>query len=140
MKSKVVAQMMADLGITKSLSRPHVSNDNPYSESHFKTLKYHPTFPETFGFLQDAREFCASFFNWYNYEHYHSGIALMTPSTVHFGLAHACNASRQTVLDQAFCAHPERFVNGPPKTLELPVAAWINPPDQSLRSAAQEKI
>lgn len=128
MKSKVVAQLMADLGITKSLSRPHVSNDNPYSESNFKTLKYHPTFPETFGSLQDAREFLSSFFDWYNNEHYHSGIALMTPSTVHYGRAHDCSASRQIVLSQAYLAHPERFVNGPPKTLALPTAAWINPP------------
>jgi putative transposase len=128
MKSKVVAQMMADLGVTKSLGRPQVCNDNPYSESNFKTLKYHPTFPEQFGSLQDAKEFCASFFDWYNNDHYHSGIALMTPSTVHYGRAAECTASRQAVLSQAFQAHPERFVKGPPKALVLPAAAWINPP------------
>lgn len=128
MTSKAVALLMADLGVTKSLNRPYVSNDNPYSESQFKTLKYQPTFPESFGSIEDARAFCQRFFDWYNNEHYHSGIALMTPAMVHYGLAENCNRSRQDVLSQAYQQHPERFVRGLPKTLELPKAAWINPP------------
>ncbi len=128
MKSKVVAQLMADLGITKSSSRPHVSNDNPYSEAHFKTLKYCPTFPDRFGSIEDTREFCRHFFDWYNNHHYHSGIALMTPAAVHYGTAEECNRNRQAVLNRAYQLHPERFVNGMPETLSLPVAAWINPP------------
>lgn len=128
MKSKSVALLLADLGVTKSFNRPHVSNDNPYSESLFKTLKYQPLFPRRFGSIQDARAFCKEFFHWYNDEHYHSGIALMTPSTVHRGRAAACNTRRQRVLDKAFARHPERFVKGRPRTLQLPKAAWINPP------------
>lgn len=128
MTSKLVAHLLADLGVTKSLNRPYVSNDNPYSESQFKTLKYQPTFPSRFGSLQDARAFCKEFFNWYNNHHYHSGIALMTPSVVHHGLAAKCNQKRQGVLLTAFKKNPERFVKGYPKTLELPAAAWINKP------------
>lgn len=128
MTSKALALLMSDLGITKSLSRPYVSNDNPYSESQFKTLKYRPSFPERFGSLQDARAFCQQFFNWYNNEHYHSGIALMTPAMVHYGSAEECNRKRQIVLSGAFEKHPERFVNGQPTVLELPQEAWINPP------------
>lgn len=128
MTSKTVAMLYSDLGITKSLNRPHVSNDNPYSESQFKTLKYQPTFPGRFGSLEDARGFCKSFFDWYNNDHYHSGIALMTPATVHFGLAEACNEQRQQILEAAFASHPERFVRGVPRTIPLPEAAWINPP------------
>lgn len=128
MTSKVVAHLMSDLGITKSLSRPHVSNDNPFSESHFKTLKYQPSFPECFGSIQDARLFCSRFFEWYNNEHYHSGIALMTPAKVHYGQAKECNRKRQLVLSAAFEKKPERFVNGSPKVLALPKEVWINPP------------
>lgn len=131
MKSKVVAQLMADLGVTKSLSRPHVSNDNPYSEAGFKTLKYHPTFPARFGCIEDARGFCQSFFDWYNQEHYHCGIALLTPETVHYGKAEQCSTARQTVLNTAFEAHPERFVHGMPIVLKLPEQAWINPPKEA---------
>jgi putative transposase len=135
MTSKTVALLMADLGVTKSLNRPHVSNDNPYSESQFKTLKYQPTFPEHFGSIEDARAFCRQFFDWYNNEHYHSGIALMTPAMVHYGLAESCNRDRQEVLWRAYDAHPERFVRGRPKVLELPTAAWINPPETALVEA-----
>lgn len=129
MTSNTVAQLMAELGVTKSLSRPRVSNDNPYSESHFKTLKYRPTFPECFGSIEDAKAFCSELVAWYNYDHYHSGIALMTPYTVHNGRAQDCNEKRQTVLTSAFRDHPERFVRGQPKTIALPDAAWINPPE-----------
>ena len=128
MTSKAVAFLMADLGVTKSLSRPHVSNDNPYSESHFKTLKYQPTFPKRFGSIEDARAFCIAFFEWYNNEHYHSGIALMTPATVHYGLAEECSRVRQQVLWAAYDKHPERFVRKRPSVLVLPKAVWINPP------------
>lgn len=128
MMSKAVSQLYADLGITKSVNRPHVSNDNPFSESQFKTLKYQPSFPKRFGSQEDARGFCREFFDWYNNEHYHSGIALMTPATVHYGLAEACNEQRQRVLKAAFQQHPERFVRGLPRTIPLPEAVWINPP------------
>jgi len=131
MTSKAVALLLSDLGVTKSLSRPHVSNDNPFSESHFKTLKYRPTFPKRFGSIEDARAFCQIFFNWYNNEHYHSGLALMTPATVHNGAARACNRMRQVVLSKAFEKHPERFFNGRPKVLRLPTEVWINPPPKS---------
>lgn len=128
MTSKTVALLLADLGVTKSLNRPHVSNDNPYSESQFKTLKYNPHFPGRFGSIEDAKVFCKWFFDWYNNEHRHSGIALMTPSTVHYGLAESCSTQRQKVLCEAFKRHPERFVRGLPSTIPLPAAAWINPP------------
>jgi putative transposase len=135
MTSKAVALLMADLGVTKSLNRPHVSNDNPYSESQFKTMKYCSSFPERFGSIQDARAFCQRFFDWYNNEHYHTGLALMTPASVHYGRAKECNAQRQIVLTDAFGRHPERFVGGHPKVLQLPEAAWINPPKQTETSA-----
>jgi putative transposase len=128
MTSKAVALLLADLGVTKSLNRPHVSNDNPYSESQFKTMKYQPNFPRQFGSIEDARGFCQRFFEWYNNEHHHSGIALMTPSTVHYGHAESCNKRRQKVLNSAFMRNPERFVSGNPRTMALPPAAWINPP------------
>jgi putative transposase len=128
MRSRPVALLLADLGIIKSHSRPHVSNDNPFSESHFKTLKYRPTFPARFGSIEDARSFCRSFFTWYNTEHRHSGIGLMTPATVHFGLAPEVQAARAATLERAYAAHPERFVRGMPMPPELPTAVWINPP------------
>jgi putative transposase len=128
MTSKAVALLMSDLGITKSLSRPQVSDDNPFSESQFKTLKYRPSFPERFGSLEDARAFCERLLDWYNNEHYHTGIALMTPSMVHYGSAGEANRQRQIVLSKAFETHPERFVSGCPKVLELPTAVWINQP------------
>lgn len=128
MRSKPVAFLLADLGITKTHSRPHTSNDNPYSEAHFKTLKYCPQFPGRFGCLQDSRSFCQDFFNYYNYQHHHSGIALLTPHVVHYGLDQNTLAQRQSVLDNAFLAHPERFVRKPPLIQPLPLAAWINKP------------
>jgi putative transposase len=128
MKSHSVAQLLATLGITKSHSRPHVSDDNPFSESQFKTLKYHPSFPDRFGSLEDARAFCTSFFRWYNEEHYHSGIALLTPAIVHYGQAAAILAARQATLDAAYAAHPDRFAHRRPSPPTLPTAVWINPP------------
>jgi putative transposase len=128
MKSKLVAELLADLGVTKTHSRPHVSNDNPYSEAHFKTLKYRPDFPARFGALEDARAHTIDFVAWYNHEHYHSGIAYHTPADVHAGRAAAINATRATTLMAAYAAHPERFVHGVPQPQPLPTAAWINKP------------
>ena len=130
MKSKTVAQLLADMGVTKSHSRPQVSDDNPYSEAQFKTLKYCPEFPERFGSPEDARAFCQSFFRWYNTEHHHTGIGLLTPETVHYGRAAEVIEKRRIVLEDAYRAHPERFFNGKPKSQDLPSAAWINRPDQ----------
>jgi len=129
MASKQVAQLLADLGVTKSHSRPHVSNDNPYSESQFKTLKYRPTFPDRFGSIQDARAFCQGFFGWYNFAHHHSGIGLLVPADVHYGRAEQVQAARAEVLTGAYAAHPERFVRKPPEPPALPTVAWINQPD-----------
>jgi len=128
MKSKPVALLMADLGVTKTHSRPHVSDDNPYSESQFRTLKYRPGFPDRFGSIEDARGFCQTFFRWYNHEHHHSGLGLMTPAVVHHGKAADLLLHRQSVLDTAFQSHPERFVRQPPKPPSLPTAVWINKP------------
>lgn len=128
MKSKLVAHLLSDLGITKTHSRPHVNNDNPYSESQFKTLKYCPEFPDRFGSIQDARAFCRPFFNWYNKEHRHSGIALMTPAQVHYGKAQDVLESRSQVLVEAFAKNPLRFKGKLPKPIALPTAAWINKP------------
>lgn len=128
MKSKPVALMLSDLGVTKTHSRPHVSNDNPFSESHFKTMKYRPEFPTRFGSIEDARAFCVDFFQWYNHEHHHSGIALLTPATVHYGLAESVTQARLETLQQAYQLHPERFVKKDPKPPRLPDAVWINPP------------
>ncbi len=128
MTSKPVALMLSDLGVTKSLSRPQVSNDNPYSEAQFKTLKYRPGFPDRFGSVQDARTLCRDFFTWYNTEHRHSGIGMMTPEAVHLGRASEITAARQQTLFAAYGHHPERFVRRPPSPPVLPSAAWINPP------------
>jgi putative transposase len=128
MKSKVVAQLMADLGVTKTHSRPHVSNDNPYSEAQFKTLKYCPAFPDRFGSIEDARSFCQDFFTWYNKEHRHSGIGLMTPEQVHYGLANQLTKHRSTVLKAAFERNPQRFKGKLPQPPEPPKAVWINRP------------
>lgn len=125
-----LALLLTDLGVQPSHSRPHVSNDNPYSEAQFKTLKYHPGYPACFGSLADARAWCQDFFLWYNDAHHHTGIGLLTPSVVHAGQASAVQAQRQAVLDRAFAAHPARFVNSPPVPPPLPTAAWINPPAQ----------
>lgn len=128
MKSKPVAFLMADLGVTKSHSRPYVSDDNPYSESQFRTMKYRPEFPDRFGCIQDSRAFCQQFFTWYNEDHRHSGIAMLAPAVVHFGEAQAALAQRQVVLDAAYRAHPDRFVRQSPKPLPLPSDVWINQP------------
>ena len=132
MISKSVAFLLADLGVTKSHSRPYVSNDNPFSEAQFKTMKYRPEFPDRFGSLEDARSFCADFFVWYNTEHRHSGIGLLTPHDVHYGLAEQRVAARGEVLSAAFAAHPERFVTGAPRPQAPPTAVWINPPKKAL--------
>lgn len=128
MTSKTVAELLMDLGVIKSHSRPYVSDDNPYSESNFKTLKYRPGFPARFGGLEDARVHVASFVPWYNEEHHHSGIVLLTPHDVHYGHGAERIAARQLVLDASYQAHPERFVRGPPQHPPLPTAVWINPP------------
>jgi putative transposase len=131
MRSKPVAFLLADLSITKTHSRPYTSNDNPYSESQFRTMKYRPEFPDRFGCLQDSHAFCQRFFPWYNDHHRHSGIGMLTPAMVHFGQAPAIWKKRQTVLDAAYLAHPDRFVRRPPIPLPLPKEVWINKP-QSL--------
>jgi putative transposase len=128
MRSQPVAFLLADLGVTRTHSRPYVSDDNPYSESQFRTLKYRPEFPDRFGSIQDSRAYCQQFFQWYNQEHRHSGIGLLTPAMVHFGEAEAVLAHRQAVLDAAYQAHPVRFVRRPPKPLPLPTEVWINKP------------
>lgn len=128
MTSKPVAFLLADLGITKTHSRPHVSNDNPYSEAQFKTLKYRPGFPTRFTSMEEARAFCRDFFPWYNTAHRHAGIGLFTPEAVHYGRAAALHAARRQVLARAYTAHPERFVRRAPEPPLLPRAAWINPP------------
>ena len=128
MKSKPVAFLLADLGVTKTHSRPHVSDDNPYSESQFKTMKYRPEFPSRFGSIEDARAFCVKFFDWYNREHRHTGIGLLTPEMVHYGMASEVVAARQKTLDRAYEKHPERFVKKPPTAPDLPGEVWINPP------------
>lgn len=131
MKSKVIAQLLSDLGVTKTHSRPHVSNDNPYSESQFKTMKYRPKYPDRFGSIQDARAFAVDFFYWYNEEHHHSGIGLYTPSDVHYGRVEQIQQDRQATLDAAYKQHPKRFINKPPKAALPPKAVWINPPKDS---------
>ena len=131
MRSKPVAFLLADLGVTKTHSRPHVSDDNPYSESQFRTLKYRPEFPDRFGCIQDSRAFCQSFFRWYNGEHRHSGVGLLTPAMVHYGQAENFQRQRQEVLDVAYQRHPERFVRSAPKPLSLPSEVWINKPVSS---------
>jgi putative transposase len=128
MTSKPVALLMADLGVTKTHSRPHVSNDNPFSEAQFKTLKYRPDYPGRFGCQPDARGWAQAFFRWYNYEHHHSALGLLTPADVHFGRAEAVRAQRQQVLVAAYHKNPERFVKGQPTPPQLPQAVWINPP------------
>jgi putative transposase len=128
MRSQTVAQLLATLGITKSHSRPHVSDDNPFSESQFKTLKYQPDFPERFAGYDPAMDFCGKFMHWQNHEHHHWGLGLLTPAMVHFGQAEKVLAARQAVLTEAHGAHPERFVHGIPQPLQLPGEVWINPP------------
>jgi transposase InsO family protein len=128
MKSKPVAFLLTDLGVTKTHSRPHVSDDNPYVEGIFKTVKYCPEFPDRFGSIEDARAFCLTFFPWYNFEHRHSGIAMLTPDAVHHGRAEQVLEQRQSALAAAYAAHPERFVHGAPTTPSVPTEVWINRP------------
>ena len=137
MTSKPVAFLLADLGVTKTHSRPHVSNDNPYSESHFKTMKYRPDYPDRFGSKQDARIWAEEFFRWYNHQHHHNGLGLLTPAVVHYGQAHQVREKRQRTLQNAFALHPERFVRGLPRPHPLPEAVWINPPLNAKRISAE---
>ena len=128
MTSKPVAMLLADLGITKTHSRPHVSDDNPFSEAHFKTMKYRPDFPERFGEIEDARGYSHDFFGWYNDEHHHAGIGMLTPADVHHGLIDLRVTERQAALDIAFASHPERFPRGRPIAQRPPREVWINKP------------
>jgi putative transposase len=137
MTSKPVAFLLSDLGVTKSHSRPHVSNDNPYSEAQFKTLKYRPEFPERFGCIEDSRSFCQGFFGWYNKEHYHSGIGFLTPEAFHYGHGEQIVKERQAVLMAAYEKHPERFKGKMPKPMNLPDAVWINKPAPAQSEPAQ---
>ena len=129
MRSKPVAFLLADLGVTKTHSRPYTSTDNPYSEAQFKTMKYRPDFPDRFGSIEHARSHSRCFLGWYNDEHRHSGIGLMTPAAVHYGEAHALYTERARILTEAYHAHPQRFMNGAPKPPSLPSAVWINRPE-----------
>ena len=128
MIAKTMSELLVDLGVVKSHSRPHVCDDNPYSEAHFKTLKYRPDFPDRFGSVEDARAWSRPFFQWYNEEHYHTGLGLLTPASVHYGHHQTVQDQRQQILDAAFAAYPERFVRGRPTVQPLPEAVWINPP------------
>jgi putative transposase len=131
MRSKTVAQLLLDLGVTKTHSRPHTANDNPYSETQFKTLKYRPDYPDRFGSIDEARSWSQLFFNWYNTDHRHTGLGLMTPATVHFGRAEKLIHHRHQTLQRAYLRHPERFVKGSPQPLKPPDAVWINKPAPS---------
>jgi putative transposase len=135
MTSKPVAFLLTDLGVTQSHSRPHVSDDNPFSESQFKTLKYRPDFPGQFGSIAAARVHCQTFFGWYNDEHRHTGLGLHVPADVHYGTAEAVRDKRAAVLDEAYLAHPERFVRKPPEPPKLPTGSWINKPDDTEEAA-----
>lgn len=134
--AKTLAQLHADLGVETSLSRPRVSNDNPFSESHFKTFKYAPGYPERFGGYEDSHAWCRRFFPWYNHEHRHSELAYLTPAAVHYGQGEARLAQRHKALQAAHAGHPERFPNGPPRVPVLPEAVWINPPEDRSRVEA----
>ncbi len=136
MTSKPVAQLFIDLGVTRSHSRPHVSNDNPYSEAAFKTLKYAPAYPGQFGSVQDARGYFETFFGYYNHEHRHAGIGLHTPASVHHGTATQVRAQRQATLDAAYQANPARFRGRRPQAPKLPQTAWINQPQEALIQSA----
>jgi putative transposase len=140
MTSKAVALLFSDLGIEGSHSRPHVSDDNPFSESHFRTIKYRPEFPDRFGSLEHARQVCRALFTWYNTEHHHSGLAFLTPAAVHHGRAEEVLDARHRTLLAAHAAHPERFVNGPPRRESLPNAVWINPPEKTTHQDAPDEM
>ncbi len=139
MRAKSVTQLLADLRVTKTHSRPYTANDNPYSESQFKTMKYRPDFPERFDSLDDARTWAREFFGWYNHDHCHSSLGLMTPATVHHGQAEVVRQQRQQVLLAAYAAHPERFVRGVPTPPELPNEVWINKPQADDEGEPQTK-
>ena len=139
MIAKSMAQLLSDLSVVKSHSRPHTSNDNPFSEAQFKTMKYRPNYPQRFGSIEDARTWARAFVSWYNHEHRHTGIALMTPATVHYGRAAQVNEKRQRVLQTAYEQHPERFVNGAPIPPSLPGAVWINPPTTADDGASESE-
>jgi len=134
MQSKSVGQLLVDLGVTKSFSRPYTANDNPYSEAQFKTMKYRPGYPDRFGSQENARAWARDFIHWYNHEHHHTGLGLMTPAMVHHGLVEAVYTHRQQVLRAAYEAHPERFVGGMPTPPELPKEVWINRPQSDSRA------
>lgn len=136
MNSKPVAFLLADLGVTKSHSRPHVPNDNPFSESQFKTMKYRPDFPDTFNSIEEGRVFCQNFFNWYNLDHRHSGIGWHTPASVHYGTAEQIREQRGHTLDAAYQRHPERFVIKPPQPPQIHETIWINKPEQEANTTA----
>lgn len=135
MTAKPVALLLAELGVTKSHGRPHTSNDNPFSESQFRTMKYRPEFPSRFGCFEDARAFCGRFFTWYNERHRHSGIGFHTPADVHYGRAESIREQRAVVLNAAYAAHPERFVRKKPEPPALPTAVWINEPTEGVKPA-----
>jgi putative transposase len=137
MVAKSMALLMSDLGVSKSHSRPHVSDDNPYSEAQFRTLKYSPGYPDRFGSLADARQWSQTFFTWYNQEHHHTALGLLTPADVHYERSAAILAQRQTVLQRAYAAHPERFVKGAPALPPLPAAVWINPPKANAQTLVE---
>lgn len=138
MTSKCVAHLLADLGVVKTHSRPQVSNDNPFSEAQFKTVKYHPSCPERFGSVEDARAWARELFEWYNHKHHHTGIGLLTPAVVHHGQASEVVRKREEVMTAAYVAHPERFVRGRPRVAQVPSAVWINPP--AAQSTERERV
>lgn len=138
MTAKPLALLLSDLGVTKSHSRPRVSNDNPYSEAQFKTMKYRPDYPECFGSLQEARAWAQRFFQWYNHAHKHSALCLLTPAVVHYGHAPTILRQRHAVVQQAYATHPERFVKGAPALPSLPSAVWINRPQPVLRLTPED--
>jgi putative transposase len=139
MKAHVVADLLERLHVNKSHTRPHTPNDNPFSESQFKTLKYHSTFPQEFGDIEEARAWAREFFHWYNYEHHHVALSLLTPAVVHHGAAEAVTERRQQVLDAAYARHPERFIQGAPQVRSLPAAVWINQPRETTSLVTESK-
>jgi putative transposase len=140
MRAITFSQKLTSLGVSQSFSRPHVSDDNPFSESQFKTLKYHAGYPDRFGCFDDALAYCRGFFPWYNNEHRHSGIAYLTPEVVHHGLAPSVQEIRRNTLLAAYATHPERFVRRPPAPASLPGAVWINPPKPDLRKEVSTPV
>ncbi len=137
MISKTLGQLLVNLGVSKSFARPHTPNDNPFSEAQFKTMKYRPDYPQRFASIEAARHWARAFFHWYNNEHHHSSLGLMTPAAVHYGQAATLTAQRQLALEKAYEAHPERFVKGLPKPPQLPTEVWINPPENDKQGESQ---